>query len=272
MEDRSVKNVYFISDAHLGSLAVPYRRQQERCLVRFLDEIKHDASAIYMLGDMFDFWFEYETVVPKGFTRFLGKVSELTDMGIEVHYFIGNHDIWCLDYLEKECGMTIHRSALMLKIGEHTFYLAHGDGLGDRDWKFQLLRGIFHNTFCQWAFRWLHPTFGMWFGLNWAKHSRLKHKPSLLDTTEDLLGSSKLGKELPYQGEDKEPLVLFAKEHLKGHPEIDFFVFGHRHIELDLALSRQTRVIVLGDWISQFTYAVYDGKQLCLESYFEEEQ
>ena len=257
-----MKNVYFISDAHLGSLAIQHRRQQERRLVRFLDEIKEKAGAIYMLGDMFDFWFEYQTVVPKGFTRFLGKISELTDMGIEVHYFTGNHDIWCLDYLEKECGMILHRGALTVEIGDQTFYLAHGDGLGDRDWKFHFLRGIFHNRFCQWAFRWLHPYFGMRFGLTWAKHSRIKHDRSLQDGD---------GGDPPYQGEDKEPLVVFAKQYLKEHPEVEYFIFGHRHIELDLSLSRQTRVIILGDWISQFTYAVYNGEQLYLESYTEGE-
>ena len=260
-----MKNVYFISDAHLGCLALEHRRQQERRLVRFLDEIKDKAGAIYMLGDMFDFWFEYQTVVPKGFTRFLGKISELTDMGIEVHYFTGNHDIWCLDYLEKECGVALHRKALTLEIGDQTFFLAHGDGLGDRDWKFRFIRSIFHNGLCQWAFRWLHPAFGMRFGLNWAKHSRLKYR-------HDTSSGSKVSGDLPYQGEDKEPLVLFAKQYLKEHPDVDFFIFGHRHIELDLALTRQTRIIILGDWVSQFTYAVYNGEQLYLESYIEGEQ
>ena len=195
-----MKSIYFICDAHLGSLAVPHRRQQERRLVRFLDEIKDKAGAIYMLGDMFDFWFEYQTVVPKGFTRFLG-------------------------------------------------------------WKFKLIRGIFHNKFCQWMFRWLHPALGMPFGLNWAKHSRMKHESSLNGN----------GGDPPYQGEDKEPLVIFAKQYLKEHPEVDYFIFGHRHIELDLAISHQTRVLILGDWISQFTYAVYDGEQLYLERYTEGE-
>ena len=255
-----MKNIYFISDAHLGSLAVPHRRMQERRLVRFLDEIKPTAEAIYMLGDMFDFWFEYQTVVPKGFTRFLGKISELTDMGIEVHYFTGNHDIWCLDYLEKECGVTLHRGPLTTEIADKTFFLAHGDGLGDRDWKFGLLRGIFHNKICQWAFRWLHPAIGMPFGQNWAKRSRLKH-------TKD--GGPR--PELPYQGEADEPLVCFAKQYLSGHPDVNYFIFGHRHIELDLALSRQTRLLILGDWISEFTYAVFDGERLYMENYVEGE-
>ena len=257
-----MKPVYFISDAHLGCLAVKHRRQQERRLVRFLDEIKDNAGAIYLLGDMFDFWFEYQTVVPKGYTRFLGKISELTDMGIEVHYFTGNHDIWCLKYLEYECGVVMHHNPLTIEIGDQTFYLAHGDGLGDKDRKFKFIRNIFHNKFCQWAFRWLHPDLGVPFGRNWAKHSRLKHDSSL---------GGDCGGDPPYQGEDKEPLVIFAKKYLSEHPEVDFFIFGHRHIELDLALSHQTRVIVLGDWIKQFTYAVYNGEQLFLENYVEGE-
>ena len=158
--------------------------------------------------------------------------------------------------------MILHRNALTLEIGDKTFYLAHGNGLGDHDWKFRFIRSIFHNKLCQWAFRWLHPAIGMSFGLNWAKHSRLKHEPMLQDGK---------GGDPPYQGEDKEPLVIFAKQYLREHPDVDFFIFGHRHIELDLALNRQTRVIVLGDWITQVTYAVYDGEQFLLESYIEGE-
>ena len=140
-----MKNVYFISDAHLGSRAIPHARTQERRLVNFLDGIKDKAAAVYMLGDMFDFWYEFKMVVPKGYTRFLGKISELTDRGVEVHFFIGNHDIWCGDYLEKECGVTIHRQPLNCEIYGKEFYLAHGDGLGDKDWKFKLLRNMFHS-------------------------------------------------------------------------------------------------------------------------------
>lgn len=255
-----MKNIYFLSDAHLGSLAVPHRREQERRLVRFLDEIKAGAEAVYMLGDMFDFWFEYKSAVPRGYTRFLGKVSELTDMGIEVHYFTGNHDIWCLDYLERECGVQIHRQALTLEIGGRTFFLAHGDGLGDADWKFRAIRSVFHCRFCQWLFRWLHPDLGIPFGLNWAKHSRLRH-----------VAADGSFSDVPYQGEQNEPLVRFAKQYLQEHPDVDYFLFGHRHIELDLALSRQTRLIVLGDWISQFSYVVFDGDKLYTENYVEGE-
>ncbi|MDE7377946.1 MAG: UDP-2,3-diacylglucosamine diphosphatase [Paraprevotella sp.] len=249
-----MKNVYFISDAHLGSRAIPHGRMQERRLVRFLDTIKHKASAVYMLGDMFDFWYEYRMVVPKGYTRFLGKVSELTDLGVEVHFFTGNHDIWCGDYLEKECGVVLHRQPQTLEIGDKVFLLAHGDGLGDPDRKFKFLRAVFHNRICQCLFSCIHPRWAMDFGLMWARHSRLKHG---------------LGGDPGYLGEDKEFLVLYAKEYQKTHPDVNYYIFGHRHIELDLMLSHTSRVLILGDWISQFTYAVFDGMNLYLESYVE---
>lgn len=250
------KNVYFLSDAHLGSLAIEHGRMQERRLVRFLDSIKTKASAIYFLGDMFDFWCEYKYVVPKGHTRFLGKVSELTDMGVEVHYFIGNHDMWTYGYLEKECGVIVHRKPVTTEIYGKVFFLAHGDGLGDPDAKFKILRKIFHNKTCQWLFNSIHPRWGMAVGLNWAKNSRLKHPD---------------GQEPPFMGENKEHLVLYTKEYMKTHDNIDYFIYGHRHIELDLMLSRKTRMIIVGDWIRQFTYVVYDGEHIFLEEYVEGE-
>ena len=251
-----MKPIYFLSDAHLGSRAIKHGRTQERRLVRFLDSIKEKAGAVYLLGDMFDFWYEYKLVVPKGYTRFLGKLSELTDLGVEVHYFTGNHDIWAFEYLEKECGVVIHRQPLTLELGDKLFYLAHGDGLGDPDPKFKFLRALFHNRMAQRLFSCLHPRWAIDFGLTWAKHSRLKHE----------------AEEPPhYFGEDKEFLVLFAKEYLKSHPSVNYFVFGHRHIELDLMLSHSARLLILGDWITQFTYAVFDGEQLWMENYIEGE-
>ena len=251
-----MKNVYFLSDAHLGSLAIDHRRTQERRLVNFLDSIKHKASAVYLLGDMFDFWYEFKTVVPKGYTRFLGKLSELTDLGVEVHFFIGNHDIWCGDYLETECGVILHREPMTTEICGKEFYLAHGDGLGDRDTGFKLLRTLFHSHTMQRLFSALHPRWSVALGLQWAKHSRLKR----ID-----------GKDPDYMGEDKEPLVLYTKEYLKGHPGINFFIYGHRHIELDLMLSSTARIVILGDWINFFSYAVFDGEHLFLENYIEGE-
>ena len=249
-----MKNVYFLSDAHLGSWAIDHGRMHERRLVRFLDSIKHKAAAVYLLGDMFDFWYEHKYTVPKGYTRFLGKLSELTDMGVEVHFFTGNHDIWAYSYLEEECGVIMHRKPITTDIYGKVFYLAHGDGLGDPDIKFKLLRRMFHNTICQRLFSAIHPRWSMWLGLTWAKHSRMKRKN---------------GEEPPYMGENKEHLVLYAKQYMKSHANVDVFIFGHRHIELDLNLSKNVRMMILGDWISQFTYVVFDGDHLLLEEYEE---
>ena len=250
------RNIYILSDAHLGSWAIDHGRTQERRLVRFLDEIKGKARAVYLLGDMFDFWYEWKYCVPKGYTRFLGKLSELTDMGVEVHYFTGNHDIWMYGYLEEECGVVMHRKDETVELYGRVFYLAHGDGLGDPDRKFRLIRGMFHSRLCQRMFSMLHPRWSMWFGMTWAKHSRMKRGG---------------GQEPPFMGEDRECLVRYTKRYMRDHTNIDYFIYGHRHIELDLMLGDDTRMMVIGDWIQQFTYVVFDGDNLFLEEYEEGE-
>lgn len=250
-----MKSVYFLSDAHLGCRSIPHDRTRERRLVRFLDGIKDKASAVYLLGDIFDFWYEYKTVVPRGYTRFLGKLSELADRGVEVHFFTGNHDIWCGDYLVKECGVTLHTEPMTVEMGDKVFMLAHGDGLGDPrpQVPFPACR-VPQPPLPTHVF--LHPSpLGCGFRSSWAAHSRLKHGVE--------------GGDPPYLGEDKEYLVRFAKEYLKAHSEINYFIFGHRHIELDLMLTRSSRVLILGDWITQFTYAVFDGENLFMENYVE---
>ena len=251
-----MKNIYFLSDAHLGSWAIDHKRMQERRLVRFLDSIKDKAAAVYLLGDMFDFWYEYKYVVPRGYTRFLGKLSELADMGVEVHFFTGNHDIWAYNYLERECGVILHKQPQTIELYGKIFYLAHGDGLGDPSKSFKVIRSIFHNKVCQWLFSGLHPRWGLWFGLEWAKHSRLKHEAEGVP---------------PYMGKDREHLVLYTKKYIQYHSNVDYFIYGHRHIELDLQLTKKARVLILGDWISQFTYVVWDGQHLFMQQYIEGE-
>lgn len=245
------KKIYFISDAHLGSLLVKNALEQEKRLVAFFDEIKQDAVALYLLGDIFDFWYEYKLVVPKGYTRFLGKLAELSDMGIDIHFFTGNHDIWSYGYLEKEIGLTLHKKELITEIQGKKFFLAHGDGLGDPSRSFKFIRSIFHSRICQILFSALHPRWGIGFGLLWSSHSREKKSKGNYDS---------------YLGEDKEHLVQFAKSYNKQ--DIDFFIFGHRHIILDLMLKNKSRVMILGDWMSLFSYAVFDGEEMYIEQYY----
>lgn len=230
------------------------QHEVERRLCRWLDMVKEDAQTIYLLGDIFDYWFEYRNVVPRGFVRFLGKIAELTDMGIEVHFFIGNHDIWVTDYLQKECGMIVHTQPLVRDIHGKKFFLAHGDGLGDNSTSFKLLRGLFHNKFCRKLYAAIHPRWTVGFAQWWSNHNREND-------------------EMPdYFGEDKEHLVLFAKNHLKLAPNVNYFIFGHRHIMLDLMLSMQSRVVILGDWIKYFSYGVFDGENFSLEIFEESEE
>lgn len=248
-----MKKVYFLSDAHLGSWALEHRRTQERRLVSFLDKIKNDALAVYMLGDMFDFWYEYKYVVPKGFTRFLGKVSELTDMGVEVHFLAGNHDQWCLDYFEKECGMTIHREPFLTEIMGKEFYLAHGDEFSD-DRKYILLRSMFRSSFLRKMFSTIHPRWSIWMGNSWARHSMIQHK---------------IKGDTPFLGAEQESCILFANSYLAKHSTIDCFIFGHRHCDEDMTIGEKTRCILLGDWINTFAYVVWDGKTISHERYVE---
>lgn len=265
--------VYFITDAHLGSLAFPDRRERERKLVDMLDMMGRDADAIYMLGDMFDFWHEWKRVVPKGFTRFLGKLSELTDRGIEIHYFTGNHDVWAYDYLHDECGVILHSKPEKIYLpidGEkdekkETFYIAHGDGLGDPNKSFKCINAIFHSRLCQWLFKnLLHPDWAMAFGMEWARRSRIKHE-GLGQEQED-----ELGRPIPdknsYMGEEKEHLVIYTKQLMNLHPDIHYYIYGHRHIELDLMLSRDVRMLILGETYHEFTYALWDGTTLSMHN------
>ncbi len=240
--------IYFISDAHLGSRVIKDPRAHEKKIVKWLDFVKKDAKKIFLLGDMFDFWFEYRTVVPKGFVRFLGKLAELTDEGIEIHFFTGNHDMWTFGYLETEVGLIIHREPQIFTLGTKKFYLAHGDGLNTEEKGFQLIRKVFHSNLAQKLFRLVPPLLGQEFGYQWSKQNR----DNILDADNG------------YKGENNEWLVTFAKEYSEEH-DVDFMIFGHRHIALDLQLRRQKRVVILGDFATIFSYGVFDGENFSLE-------
>jgi len=243
------KKIFFASDTHFGLRLNEDPRKTERRFVDWLDNIKEEAGALYLLGDMFDYWFEYKTVVPKGYTRFLGKLAEFTDAGIPVFIFTGNHDIWMFGYLSEEIGATIITSPIEVELEGKRFYLAHGDGLADPRWSFRFFRYFFKNKFCQWMYKLVHPDLTVPLGHAWSRHDRLKRINNEADG---------------YLGEEKEYLVRFAKNH-PNRDNIDYFIFGHRHFMLDLAIPANKRIIILGDWINHFSYAVFDGEHLYLE-------
>ncbi len=245
------KKIYFASDAHLGARFHKDPLAIEKRLVRWLDSIKNEAMAIYFLGDMFDYWYEYKYVVPKGFVRFLGKLAELSDNGVEIHIFIGNHDIWMFDYLTKEIGAVIHRDVLTIDLLGKRFFLGHGDEVDYRSRAFRFLRTLFRNRFCQWLYAGIHPRWTFGFALGWSLSSRKSG-----------LKKHKTREAAEYQGEDHEYMVLFAKEYLKTHPDINFFIFM-----LDLMLSRSARLLIAGDWMQYFSYIVWDGETLYMEQF-----
>lgn len=244
------KKVYFASDNHLGA---PDRLQslpREKKFVSWLDEIKEDAAALFLMGDLFDFWFEYKTVVPKGFTRTLGKLAELTDSGIPLYYFVGNHDLWMDGYFEEELNIPVFHSPREFSINRKNFYIGHGDGLGPGDKGFKRMKKVFTNPVAKWLYRWLHPDLGVRLG----RYFSVKNK--LISGKEDI----------EFLGEDREWLVQYSKRKLES-VHYDYFVFGHRHLPLEIRLNENSTYINLGDWISHFTYAVFDGHQLTLEQY-----
>lgn len=242
-----IKKVYFLADAHLGAKSHTNSIEVERKLCRWLDHVKLDAHSIYLMGDIFDYWYEYRYVVPKGFTRLLGKLSELTDSGVEVHFFIGNHDIWLTDYLSVECGLMLHFEPYVVELLGNKFFLAHGDGLGDESKMFHFLRKVFHSKFLRKCFSTIHPRWTIPLAHSWSYRSREN------------------GGVVEYLGEDKEYLIRFAKEKIAVDSSINYFVFGHRHILLNLPIAESSNVVLLGDWISLFSYAEYDGNSMQLK-------
>ena len=251
MEPTPGKNIYFLSDFHLGVPDAATSLQREKRIVRFLDSVKADASQIFIVGDMFDFWFEYSTVVPKGYVRIFGKIAELTDAGILLHFFVGNHDMWMKDYFQKELNVPVYFEPKIFEFSGKKFYIGHGDGLGPGDKGYKFIKKIFRNKACQWLFGILPPAIGMGVANYWSHKSR-----------------SAAGAEPEvFLGEEKEWILVYAREVLKKE-HFDFFIFGHRHLPINFMLSETSCYINLGEWINYNSYAVFDGEKVELK-YFE---
>lgn len=244
------KQIYFLSDFHLGAPDHERSLTREKILVQFLESIRHTASEIFLVGDMFDFWYEYRQVVPKGFVRLLGKLAELTDAGIPMHFFVGNHDMWMRDYFQKELNIPVYYEPKEFVRNGKTFLVGHGDGLGPGDHGYKRLKKVFRNPVCKWLFGILPPVVGMGIANYMSRSSRAQ------------TGSS----EEVFLGPDKEWLIIYCNEILK-EKKIDYFVFGHRHLPIDFNLDGNSRYVNLGDWITYFTYASFDGSSVKLQSY-----
>jgi UDP-2,3-diacylglucosamine hydrolase len=243
---QQTKKIYFASDLHLGMPLIENHREHELKFVNWLDAIKDSAKEIYLLGDIFDFWFEYKRVIPKGFSRIIGKLCQLTDAGIPIHLFTGNHDIWIFDYLPAETGIIIHKEPVIKDIDGFRFFIAHGDCLTEHEKTLKLYKKIFTNKIAQWFFRWLHPDIGIKIAEMWLLNTHKKHRKYGIQECEN------------------EWLIDFAKEKLTQE-HFDFFVFGHRHIAKEVYLNDKSRFFYIGDWLYIFSYCEWDGKNLLLK-------
>mgnify|MGYP001793811746 CR=1 FL=1 len=242
IDSLSGKYLYFASDFHLGVPNAASSLAREQKIVRWLEMAAQDAHSIYLMGDIFDFWFEYTTVIPKGFIRFQGKLVELADSGIPIYIFSGNHDMWMFDYFPKEFGIPVIHKEQTLKVGDQKLLIGHGDGLGPGDRMYKLLKKVFRNSFCQWLFARLHPNLGIGIANYWSRSSRIS--------------STKKGED-NFKGEKEFLLQYCRAQEAQGHH--DYYVFGHRHLPLELEIGDQSRYINLGEWVNYFTYGKYDG-------------
>lgn len=241
---------YFASDFHLG-LDIPIlSKEREKIIIQWIDNIKDDLDVLYILGDLFDYWFEYKKVIPKGHVRILAKIAELTDSGIPVHLYTGNHDMWMFGYLEDEIGVTLHKKPNFIEIGNKKFMLGHGDGLGPGDTKYKILKKIFSNKLNQWFFERIHPNTGVKM-MKYSSQKSRKSQPEIY----------------PFLGPEKEWLIKYAERKLETM-EIDYFIFGHRHLPIDYTLSNgKSRYINTGDWITHNTYAKFENGKVSLIKY-----
>jgi len=244
------KKIYFASDNHLGAPTKVESFPREQKFVAWLDEVKENAAAIFLLGDLFDMWMEYKTVVPKGFTRTLGKLAEISDSGIPIYYFVGNHDLWMNGYFEEELNIPVYHKPQEYTFNNTTFFIGHGDGLGPHDKGYKRMKKVFTNPFFKWLYRWIHPDLGV----RLAQYLSVKNKLISGDNDAQFLG------------EDNEWLAQYCKHKLESKHR-DFFIFGHRHLPLDIKLNEKSRYINLGDWVSYYTYGVFDGDTMELKEY-----
>ncbi|MFP9116545.1 UDP-2,3-diacylglucosamine diphosphatase [Flavobacterium sp. RNTU_13] len=242
--------IYFASDQHFGAPTPELSAPREQRFVKWLDEIKQDADVLFLVGDLFDFWFEYKTVVPRGFVRVLGKLAELKERGIEIHFFVGNHDLWMDDYFEKELGIPVYHRPQEFTFNGKNFLIGHGDGLGPGDKGYKRMKKVFTNPVSKWLFRWLHPDVGV----KLAQYLSVKNK--LISGDEDV----------KFLGEENEWLVLYSKRKLETK-HYDYLIFGHRHLPMVIKVGPDSEYVNLGDWIIYFTYAVFDGTTFELKKY-----
>jgi len=243
------KKIYFSSDNHLGAPTHSESLEREKVFVSWLNSIKSDAHAIFLLGDLFDFWFEYREVVPKGFVRTLGKLAELKDSGIEIYYFVGNHDLWMEGYFETELGIPVFHQPKVFQINSKRFFIGHGDGLGPGDLGYKRMKKVFTHPVSKWLFRWLHPDLGV----RLAKYLSVKNK--LISGDEDA----------QFLGEENEWLALYAKRKLETE-HYDYFIFGHRHLPMEIKVGNHSKYFNLGDWIIHYTYGEFDGERFKLKT------
>jgi UDP-2,3-diacylglucosamine hydrolase len=250
MTEKSGKNIYFASDFHLGAPNYQKSLEREKAICTWLDSIKPSCEELFLVGDIFDFWFEYKNVIPKGFVRLQGKIAEFTDAGIPVHFFTGNHDMWIFDYIPKELGVQLYRKPITRTFGNKKFYIGHGDGLGPGDFKYKTLKNFFDSKICQWLFARFHPNFGI--GL--ANYSSRSSRAKTGKTDEKFLGK------------EKEWLAIYCEEQDEINP-VDFYIFGHRHLPISIQIGEKARYMNIGDWLKYNTFAVFDGENLTLKSW-----
>lgn len=247
------KKIYFASDFHLGAPNLKESHVRERRIVQWMDEIKDDCAALFLVGDIFDFWHEYKKAIPKGFIRFQGKLAELADSGMPIYLFTGNHDMWMFDYFTEELGIEVFREPITLIANDKKILVGHGDGLGPGDRQYKFLKKVFENKVCQWLFRQIHPDLGIRIANKWSASSRIS---SSTDESDMFLG-------------EEEWLWAYTKE-VEKHTHHDYYVFGHRHLPLDLKVNENSRYINLGEWVNFNTFASFNGKDFALEKFNQE--